>query len=190
MDNKIFLNVDHFVQNIDRQEYLGSNINSQYGYNYLNNSCCALACLQMCIKYYKNIYESLLVIFEKSLKFNVIDPEKGALHYNLVKFAKNEYNLNGCLIKEERKDRFMTLISFLLKNNILILASVKQGITNISDDVNNRKSGHIVLIVGIDNSKLYINDPDNVGDYSEMNKVVDIDKFFYNFSGNLICISN
>lgn len=155
------LNIPHFLQNIDINEYNNSKLKNNFSFDFLNNNLCGLTCLQMCIKYLKNKYFSLLSIFEKSLKFNVIDVNNGTLHYNLIQF--------------------------LLCNNIVVFASVKQGTQNTIESKN--KSGHLVLITGFDNDILYINDPDNINNYSNLNKKMNINKFFYNFSGNLICIS-
>lgn len=185
----MLLQIPHFLQNIDIDKYNNSNIKNNFSYEFLNNNLCGLTCLQMCIKYFNNIDISLLSIFEKSLKYNVIDMNKGILHYNLLQFAKAEFDLNGCLIKEERQDRFITLIQFLLHNNIAVLASVKQGMQNTEENCK-IKSGHLILIKGFEsnNNMLYINDPDNISNYSKLNKVMSINRFFYNFSGNLICV--
>ena len=188
----MLLQIPHFLQNIDIDEYNNnSNIKNNFSYEFLNNNLCGLICLQMCIKYFNNIDNiSLLSIFEKSLKYNdVIDINKGTLHYNLLQFAKAEFNLIGCLIKEERQDRFITLVQFLLHNNIAVLASVRQGMQNTEENCK-IKSGHLVLIKGFEsnNNMLHINDPDNISNYSKLNKTMSVDRFFYNFSGNLICL--
>ena len=74
----------------------------------------------------------------------------------------------------------------MLKNNILIIASVRTKILKGNKD---KRGGHLVLIRGIDKNFLYINDPDNESNYSILNKKVEFDRFFENFSGNIICIS-
>ena len=182
----MILNVPHYLQNIDLGEYKrNSKVNKIYDFKYLNRSCCGLTCLQMCLKYFLNINDTLISILEKSLQFNVLQKGIGSIHYNLTQLARF-YGLNACLIFEEKRDRFLNLAKFMLGHNILIIASVKTKILKGNKD---RKGGHLVLIKGIDENFFYINDPDNQSNYAILNQKVEFDRFFENFSGNIICIS-
>ncbi len=185
---KIDLNVKHYIQEINTEEYNNNDfLKNNYSLEELNLNICGLTCLQMCIQYYKGFKENLATLTEKAIKSEILKLGIGCIHYKLIELAR-EYNLEGCLIKEERQDRLLTLLNFMLSNNHLVIASVTPGILK---DNNKPKGGHLVLIKGIDEKNLIINDPDNIKYFvTESNKIVDIDRFMMNFSGNIICISD
>ena len=184
---KILLNVEHFIQKIPEDEFNKSEYLKEKGTNEkINLQSCGLTCLRMCIKYFRNKDIPLARLMEEAFKSGSF-VETGLIHFKFIQLART-YGLEGCLIKEERIDRFITLVNFMLSSNHLVIASVKPCLFPLENT--DRKNGHLVLIKGIDEKNFYLNDPSYLENRCELNKIVEHERFFSNFSGNTICVAN
>lgn len=184
---KIVLDVKLYIQKMEKELFKKSEfLNSKFDYEKLNSRICGITCIKMCIEYFKNINIPLVQLTEEMIKMDGLS-ENGSIHFKLIELAR-KYGLEGMLLNESREDRLKTALNFMLSNNHLLIASVRPCLfdTNITE----RKNGHLVLIKGIDEKFIYLNDPSYSDDRYKKNKKIKYANFLENFSGNFICISN
>ncbi len=156
-----------------------------WGYNL-----CGLLCAFMAIKDIKKNTLTLQNILYEAIRIKAYEEKKGWIHQKLVELC----SIHG--IKAFTKSiSDLQLIEHLIKSNRLVIASVSPTyIGRKKSFFFHRKSGHMVLIIGIESVSnnvvnLRIHDPGSRDSEGGEDIALDPHLFEENFSGNIIVIN-
>jgi len=156
----------------------------KWGYNI-----CGLLCAFMVIKSLKDNAAKLQKSMHEAIRINAYDDKNGWIHEKLVELL-SIYGIPA--LRKSKAD--LHLVEQLIIGKHLIIASVSPTYLNSkSSFFFNRKSGHLVLIIGMELQnnimvKLHIHDPGSRDHEGGEDLMVDADLFDKNFAGNIIVI--
>ncbi len=140
---------------------------------------CGIAGLCMILEYFdKKIPAEMLL--NQGLKIKAYLPGIGWKHKGIVKLAK-KFRLNGKNFdwaKLNTKTAFLKLKNYLKKYPIL---------ASIHLNFNPKNGGHLVVITGISETKIFYNDPDSKTE-KQISKSIPIKKFLTGWKKRIIVI--